>query len=447
MTSNLDLLDWLLDKTRSFGADAADAVMFETTDISCSRRMGKPEGLERSENEAIGLRGWCGKSQAIVSSTDFSKDALQELAERCVAMAKITPPDPDSALASEQEFATQFADLDLCDNQEPSSEWMVAQCAEAEEAALAVKGITNSEGADVNYSNSKVHLAIDNGTSRFNQLYPASHFSLSVSVLAGTGVDMQRDYDYSTTRHKADLGNGSAIGKEAAERTLKRLHPRKIPSSQQPIIFDPRVSRQLLSVFAGAISGSAIARGSSFLKDDMGKAIFSNQVTIIDDPHRVRGLGSRPFDAEGVANHKHTLVEHGELKSWLLDIRTGNKLGLKTTGHASRGLASPPSPSTTNLYMENGSISPDELIRSVGTGLYVTETFGMGINSVTGDYSQGVSGFWIENGELAYPVSEITIAGHLKAMFSHLVVANDLVFRYATNAPTVCIESMTIAGT
>lgn len=448
MNDSLETLTWLLDKTRSFGVDAADVVLFETVDINVTERLGKPEGIERSESKALGLRVFMGQKQAIASTTDISKAALTELAERVSSMAKAAPADPDSTLAPGELLCREIPNLDLYDAAEPDSAWLTAQCKEAESTAMSVKGITNSEGADAHYSKSITSLAIaDNNGVRFAGSYPSSYFTISVSVVAGEDTGMERDYDYTSARHRSDLAKPAIIGQSAAERALKRLNPRKIASCQVPVVFDPRISRSLLSTFAGAISGASVARGSTFLKDKMGSEIFEKHITIIDDPHRKRGFGSKPFDGEGVKNQKRAIVENGELKTWLLDMRTANKLGLTTTGHAARGVGSPPSPSATNLYMQPGALSPELLIKDIKKGLYVTETFGMGVNIVTGDYSQGAAGFWIENGEITYPVSEITIAGHLSDIFKTATPANDLVFRYATNAPTLRIESMTVAGT
>jgi PmbA protein len=446
--NNSDTISQLLEKTIRLGATACDVVMFETVDISTSQRMGKPEGLERSESKAIGLRAFKGSQQAIVSGTDTNTDALTELAERAVSMAKATPADLHSTLAPESLFATNIPDLDLCDDHEPDVDWLKQQCKLGEDAALSVEGITNSESADAHYSKSKIHLGIHNGEHiAFENHYASSHFSLSVCVLAGNGTAMQRDYDFTSSRHRSDLQDVTAIGLNAAKRTLERLNPRKVPTCQVPVVFDPRISRGLVSIVANAISGSSIARGSSFLKNALHTQIFPASISIIDNPHIKRGLGSRPFDGEGVRNQKHAIIEDGMLTTWLLDMRTANKLNLTTTGHASRGVSSPPSPASTNLYMKNGKFTPETLIKDIKSGLYVTETFGMGVNIVTGDYSQGAAGFWIENGVIAYPVSEITIAGHMSEMFKSLSAANDLVFRYGTNAPTLRIESMTVAGT
>jgi PmbA protein len=452
MSLDSNLLTQLLKTARSCGADGADAVMFETTNISISQRMGSPEGIERSENSAMGLRVFVRKGngetgQANVSSTDFNENSLKELAQRVVAMAKIAPADMDSTLAPTALYSKSIKNLDLLDPVEPSPAWLLEQCALAEDAALRVKGITNSEGADASYSKSRISLAIaGNDGAEFSGSYEGSHFSVSVSVLAGSGTTMERDYDFTTSRHRSDLDSAKNIGISAANRAVKRLNPRKVSSCQAPVIFDPRVSKSLLSILGGCISGAAIARGASFLKDSLNSQVFAKGIRIIDDPHLPRGFSSRPFDMEGVANKKSALVEDGVLQSWLLDIRTANKLKMQTTGHASRGISSPPSPSSTNFYMESGKLTPHELISDIKNGLYLTETFGMGINTITGDYSQGAAGFWIENGQVAYPVSEITIAGNLKDMFLRLTPANDLTLRYSTNAPTIRVENMTVAG-
>ncbi len=438
------LLESLISRAKSLGADAADAVFFDSSETRSASRKGVPETIELAESSITGLRVWVGKRQALASSTDLSSRAINELAERVVSMARVSTEDADSRLAPAARLASSIPKLDIFDGTEPTPAWLEQQCREAEETALAVKGITNSEGAEAAYSTYSATLATSGG---FTQSYQSSHFSVSVSVLAGTGTNMERDYEFASCRHRADLPAAAGIGKEAAARTLRRLNPRKVNTASVPVIFDPRVSRSLLSCFSGAINGSAIARGTSFLKDALGKPVFAGAVNIMDDPHRLRGLSSRPFDGEGVAGRRIALVENGVLKSWLLDVRTANKLQLETTGHASRGAGSPPSPGSSNLYMEPGGDSPAALIGSVKSGFYVTETFGMGINLVTGDYSQGASGFWIENGKLAYPVSEVTIAGQLKDMFTQATPANDLEFRYGTNAPTLHIARMTVAGT
>jgi len=443
MKEPLALITDLIATSRRAGADAADALLYASTSLSVSERMGQPEGLERSESAGIGLRVFVGSRAAMVSSSDTSPAALQELLERAVAMARIAPEDPYSSLAPEALLAHNIPDLDLYDAHEPKTAWLQEQCKIAEGAARAVEGITNSEGADAAYGSTRFTLAASNG---FAKSYRTSNLSVSVSVLAGSGTAMERDYDFSSARFASDLADPQAIGRNAASRALARLNPRKISTQSVPVIFDPRVSKGLVSAFASAINGSAIARGTSFLKDALGTSVFGSPITILDDPHRLRGQGSRPFDGEGVANKKTLLVENGVLKTWLLDIRSANKLGLATTGHATRGLSSPPSPSTSNLALQPGPLSPQELMADIKNGFYVTEVFGMGVNLVTGDYSQGASGFWIENGEKTYAVSEVTIAGKLQDMFKRLIPASDLEFRYATNAPTLRVEGMMVAG-
>jgi len=399
--------------------------------------------VERSESLGVSLRVFMGGRTALVSSSDTGKHALAELVSRAVAMAELAPEDPFTALAPEALLARSVADLDLCDPSEPDSRALQEQCARAEDAALAIKGITNSEGAGASSAHYRFTLAASNG---FSASYRTSHSSLSVSVLAGEGTAMERDYDYTSARFVSDLAPPEIIGRNAATRAVARLGSRKAQTQQVPVVYDPRVAKNLLGSFAGAINGSAIARGTSFLKEDMGKQIFLPAVTIIDDPHRRRGLSSRPFDGEGVANRKMALVDKGVLTSWVLDMRSANRLKLSPTGHATRGLSSPPSPGTTNLYIEAGALSPAALIADIRAGFYVTEVFGMGVNLVTGDYSQGASGFWIENGERSYAVSEVTVAGKLQEMFLRMTPANDLEFRYGTNAPTLRVEGMTVAG-
>lgn len=440
-------LETLLHKALLSGATKADAVWFDNVDLSLACRKGTLEGLDRSESRAITLRAFCGDSQAIVSSTDTSLKSLENLARAAVDMARISPPDPLCRLAPKDRILTSMPALDLCDEDEPETESLFSRAQEVEAAALAIKGITNSEGAEASYSKSLIGLmTADDGKIQFSGHYKASHSSLSTSVLAGSGTEMQRDYDFSTARHQSDLKKASDIGRLAGERTVARMHPKKIPSGAMPVIYDRRVSRQLVSAFASCINGSSIVRGASFLLKDMDKPIFSSNVTMVDNPLRKRGLASKPFDGEGVATQMLTLVDKGILTSWVLDVRSAAALNLATTGHASRSMGSPPSPSTTNLYMEAGKDSLEALMKPIKKGLLITETFGTGINTITGDYSQGASGFMIENGVIAYPVAEITIAGHLRDMFAQMIPANDLVFDYATNAPSIFIERMSVAG-
>ncbi|HVY94862.1 MAG TPA: metallopeptidase TldD-related protein, partial [Bryobacteraceae bacterium] len=336
-----------------------------------------------------------------------------------------------------------FPKLDIEDPNEPSAETLIARAKDAEAAAMAVPGVTNSEGGGASFGRSAVTLATSEG---FFGAYAGTSHSVGVSVLSGEGTGMERDYESASARHSSDLDSSETIGKSAGERAVKRLNPRRVKSQSVPVVFDPRVSAGLIGHFAGAISGASIARGVSFLKEFMGKPVFAPGITIIDDPHRIRGLRSKPFDGEGVKNQRRAIIEDGVLTTWLLDCSSAKQLGLTSTGHAARGTGGPPSPSTTNFYMEAGKLSPGELMADIREGFYVTELMGMGVNGVTGDYSRGAAGFWIENGKIAYPVSEITIASNLKEMFRNLTPANDLVFRYGTNAPTLRVEGMTIAG-
>jgi PmbA protein len=438
-----ETLEQLIAAAKNAGADAADALTVESVSSSVSYRLGKLEDVERAESHDLGLRVFVGQRVAFVSSTDFARDALSQLPERAVAMAKLAPEDKYAGLAPRERLAKQIPSLDLEDAHEPAAADLVALAREVEGAAMSVSGVTNSEGGGTSFSRNAVMLATSEG---FFGGYAGTSFGIGVAVLAGEGTSMERDYDQATARHRSDLQDAVAVGRSAGERAVRRLNPRKMKSQAVPIVYDPRVSGGLVSHAAGAISGASIARGVSFLKDMMGKAVFASSVNIVDDPHRIRGLRSKPFDGEGVANRPWKLVENGVLKTWLLDCASAKQLGLATTGHAARGTGGPPSPSSTNLYMAPGSMTPDELMADIRQGFYVTELIGMGVNGVTGDYSRGAAGFWIENGQIAFPVSEITIAGNLKDMFRDLTPASDLEFRYGTNAPTVRVEGMTIAG-
>jgi PmbA protein len=447
MTDNpengLDLLQDLVARACRAGADAADAVMVEGVSLSHARRLGKTEKLERSEGQDLGLRVLIGRRQAIASSSDRTKAALAELVERAVAMARTVPEDPFCGLAESDEIARDWPRLDMLDPEEPAVEVLIERARAAEEAALAVAGVSNSEGAEAGWGRSSVALVASNG---FAGCYAGSSHGISVAVLGGSGTAMERDYDFSSAVHAADLKDPAAIGRSAGERTVRRLNPRKMPTCRCPVVFEPRVARGFLSHLMGAIAGPAIARGTSFLKDRLHQRIFPEAITVIDDPHRPRGLRSKPFDGEGVANRRRALIDKGVLTSWILDLRSARQLGLQTTGHAARGTSSPPSPAATNLWIEPGTASPEELIADIKSGFYVTEMMGMGVNGVTGDYSRGAAGFWIDNGAIAFPVSEMTVAGNLKDMFLRLVAANDLEFKAGVDAPTLRIDDLTVAG-
>ena len=437
-------LDDLVRRAVAAGADAADAVLFESANLSVAQRLGASEGIERAESQDIGLRVFRGRRQAVVSSTDVSADALAGLIERAMAMAGAVPEDPYCGLADRALLAADIPDLDLADDAEPTPEALVAQAAAAEDAARAVAGVTNSEGAEAGWSRARIALVTSDG---FSGGYGVTQFSIGASVIAGEGTTMERDYDHASARFAADLDDPVAIGRSAGERAVARLGPRKAPSGAAPVIYDPRASRGLLGHLGSAIGGPAIARGTSFLKDRLGEAVFADGVTITDDARRPRGLRSKPFDGEGVATAARDIIDGGVLTSWLLDSRSARQLGLASTGHAARGTSTPPSPQSTNLYLAPGTLSPDDLIADIDRGFYITELIGMGVNGVTGDYSRGAAGFWIENGQRTHPVSEVTVAGNLAEMFRHLTPANDLVFRYGVDAPTVRIDGMTVAGT
>ena len=438
------LLDDLITKAKKRGADAADALLVNSTSISHAERLGQTERLERSEARDLGLRVFFGKQQAVVSSNDWQAETLDDLVDRAVAMAKVVPEDPYCGLADvDQLFTGDLPELDIFDSTEPAPEALIERAKAAEEAARAVKGGTNSEGAESSWSLNDVTLAASNG---FSGGYEISRHGVGVSVIAGEGTGMERDYEFSSTVHESDLDDSTAVGKAAGERAVKRLSSRKGPTLKAPVVYDPRVSHGLIGHLASAINGSSIARGTSFLKDAMDTKVFADGITITDDPHRKRGLRSKPFDAEGLANQSMSLIEDGVLKSWILDLRSARQLGLTSTARASRGVSGPPSPSVTNLYLVAGTDTPAALMSDIDSGFYVTELMGFGIDMVTGDYSRGAAGYWIEKGEIAYPVSEMTVAGNLKDMFLNLTPANDLTFRYGTNAPTVRVDGMTVAG-
>lgn len=439
-----DILSALLSDASTFGAEAADAVVIEAVSSGVSCRMGALEDVERSEGTDLGLRIMIGRRQATVSTTDLSRQSLKELAERCAAMAKAAPEDPYCGLAPEDRLAKPpFRDLDLGDFTEPSAKDLEARALACEAAALAVKGVTNSIGAGASYSEGRKYFATSHG---FFGGGAGSNHSASVSVLAQDESGMERDYDYDSKRHLEDLTSAEEIGKSAGERTVARLSPRKIKSRTAPVIFDNRLSSSLIGHLAGAVNGGAIARGVSFVKDKKGETLFPKNVSIIDDPHILRGAGSCGFDGEGVANERIDLVKDGILTGWMMNTSQAKQLGLETNGRASRGVGSGPGAGSTNLYMQAGTHAPEALMGQAGEGLLLTDMFGPQVNPNTGDYSVGCSGFWFENGAIAYPVSEITIAGNLLEMYAGLVPGADLEFRGATNAPSLLIPAMTIAG-
>jgi PmbA protein len=428
-----DLMRW----AKAAGAETAEGFYINGESISVAQRMGKREKLEGSEGRDLRLRVFVGQRSASVSSTDFAPKALRTLVERAVGMARAVPEDPYSGIAPAELLATRWPDLDLDDKgRPPSAKALLALAAEAEDAARSVKGVTNSEGAEAAWSRSTMMLVTSNG---FSGGYRRGGYSLSCAVLAGEGTGMERDYEWSSAVHFDDLMPAARIGRNAGRFAVERLNPRKAANARVPVVYDRRLSGGMLGHLAGAINGRAVARGTSFLKDSMGQQIFAKGIRIIDNPHRKRGLGSRPFDGEGLPVKRRAVIDDGVLTTWLLDLASARQLKLKPTGHGPHG-------STSNFTLEKGKLSPAELIADIKSGLYITDLIGYGVNGVTGDYSRGASGFWIENGKKAWPVSGITVAGNLKDMFLNMTQANDLQFKSSTNAPTVRIEGMTIAG-
>ncbi len=433
----------LVEAARRAGADAADAVAVRGVSVGVEVRDGRVEESERSEGDDVGLRVLVGQRQAVVSTNDISGDGVATLAERAVAMARVAPEDKYVGLADPSLLARELPELDLLDPDIPSTAELERRAQEAEAAALAVKGVTKSGGASASAGMGGMVLVTSSG---FHGAYLRSSQSISMTAISGEGTGMERDYDYTSAPHAADLYSPERVGHSAGERAVARANPRKVETCQVPVVFDPRASGSLVGHLVSAINGASIARKTSFLKDKLGAQLFADNIRIIDDPLRRRGLRSQPFDAEGVSVKKLAIIDRGVLTSWLLDCATARELGLATTGHAHRGVSSSPSPGPYNLHLEAGEATPAELISDIRQGFYVTDLIGSGVNGVTGDYSRGASGFWIENGTITYPVSEVTIAGHLLPMFKSLVAANDLEFRYGINAPTVRIEGLTLGG-
>lgn len=439
----IDLAESLVAAARRAGADAADAVAVRSISLSVEVRDDAVEESERSEGDDVGLRVLVGRRQAVVSTNDTGHLDAKALAERAVAMARVAPEDRFAGLAEPDRLAREIPDLDMVDPELPSVTQLEGLARSAEAAALAVAGVTRSGGASASSGVGGMVLATSHG---FRGAYLASRHSLAMTAIAGEGTAMERDYDFTSALHAADLDDPGAIGRKAATRAVERLHPRKVETRRVPVVFDPRVASSLIGHLAGAINGSAVARKTSFLQDRLGARLFRPGIRVIDDPLRRRGLRSRPFDGEGVAGRTLAVIEDGVLASWFLDSATARELGLSTTGHAQRGVSSSPSPASTNLHLAAGTRTREDLIRDIDDGFYVTDLIGMGANLVTGDYSRGAAGFWIERGTLAYPVSEVTIAGHLAEMFANLEPADDLAFRYGINAPTVRVEGLTVAG-
>jgi PmbA protein len=438
-----DLASRLVAAAHRAGASEADAVAVRSVSLAVEVRDGAVEESQRSEGDDIGLRVLVGRKQAAVSTNDLNGDGIDALAERAVAMARAAPEDKFAGLADPALLAKNFPDLDLLDPDMPSVDLLEKRARTAEAAALGIKGVAKSGGASASAGIGGMVLVTSHG---FQGATLGSRHSISMSAIAGSGTAMEQDYDFSSTLHAADLDRADEIGRTAGERAVKRLNPRKVATRRVPVVFDTRISGSLIGHLASAANGAAIARKTSFLKEKLGERIFAPGIDVVDDPLRRRGQRSHPFDAEGVATRKLKLVEDGVLKTWLLDSATARELNMTTTGHAQRGASSVPYPGPSNLYLAPGKDGPQQLIAEIEDGFFVTDLIGMGVNLVTGDYSRGAAGFWIENGETTYAVSEVTIAGHLAELFASLRPANDLSFRFGTNAPTVRVEGLTVAG-
>jgi PmbA protein len=442
-----DIAEALVTRARRAGADAADAVVGESTGLEVGIRLGEVEKLKRSRERRAGVRVFVGGATAIASGGDLSAAGLEALVADAIALARVTASDPHGGLPEPADLATTVPDLGLYDaaveTVEPDQAF--ARCHAAEEAARAASAeITNSEGAEFGCGGGTVALASSHG---FVGAYGASTFGLSAVPIATRDGEMQRDYWYSTSRTLAGLEPAAAIGREAARRALRRLGARRVATGEYPIVFDAEVAASLLRHLAAAIAGPSLYRRASYLVGRLGNPVAADMVTIVDDPLRPGGLGSRPFDGEGVGSTRRTVVKRGVLTSYLLDTYSARRLALRTTGHAARAAGDAPTVAPTNFHLEAGPHTPEAIIASVERGLYVTELIGFGVNTVTGDYSRGAAGLWIERGELTHPVEEITIAGNLDQMFRAItMVGNDLRFRNAIAAPTVKIASMTVAG-
>jgi PmbA protein len=440
-----DMAAQLLDAARKAGAGEADVLAVEADGVSVKTRNGKTDEVERSETQDYGLRVFVNKASAVVSGAIRSSADAATMAERAVAMAKIAPPDPSLGLLDPTpgRIGGEELELELDDGVMKQADELALLAAEAEDAAASVTGVSKTDSASAHSGRRRIIVLNSRG---FDASYGRSGHSISATAIAGEGTAMEREYDYSYKVHFADLKPAGEIGRRAGELAVRALGPRKIKSQKCPILFEARVASTFASLLASAANGASVARGTSFLKDALETQVFAPGIRIVDDPRQVRGTASKPFDAEGQLTGRLALVDDGFLQTWLLDGRTAAKLGLHTNARAARSTGGQPSPSSTNLWLEAGSKSADELMREAGSGVLITSMFSSGVNMVTGDFSRGASGLWFENGEIAYPVSEITIAGNLKDMFAHLTPASDLEFRGSVNAPTCLVEGMTIAG-
>jgi PmbA protein len=447
MTQALDALTaQMLDAAKTAGADAADAMAVRGTSLSVDVRAGVLEEAQREEGTDIGLRVFVGQRTAIVSASDTTSRTLSEMAERAVAMAREAPENPYAGLADANQLATDWdvTSLELYDpTEEPAPAALQEDAAEAEAAALDVEGITQVQSAGAGYGAREIYLAGSNG---FAGGYQRTDRGLGCVAIAGTGANMERDYDGDSRIFQNDLRSATEIGRTAAERTLQRLDARKPPTGAFPVLFDERIASSLIGHLLGAINGSAITRGASFLRDAMGTQVLPKGLSLIEDPHRPRITGSRPFDAEFLPTSKRAVIEDGVLQQWTLDLATGRQLDLPSTANAARGAGSGPSPSSWNMELTQGTANREELISDMGTGLLVTSMIGATINPNTGDYSRGAAGLWIENGKVTHAINECTIAGNLRDMLLAMIPANDARMHLSRIVPSILVPGMTIAG-
>ena len=440
----LDRATRLVEQAKKAGADAADAVYACDASTEVQVRLGALEDVVRSEGEDIGLRVFIGQRSATISSSSMNPDVLAKLVDRALDMAREAPEDQFAGLAPADMLANgPFFDLQGDDGLDPDPQVLREAAMACEDAARAVKGVTNSEGAGASAGRSIFALATSHG---FAGVSHASGYGVSASVIAGEGDAKERDYDWHSARYLSDLNQPADIGRRAGERAVRRVNPGTLQSGTMPVVFDPRIGGSMIGHLIVSISGSSIARKTSFLLDKLGAQLFDTGLSIIDDPLRVRGLASRNFDGEGLPAARRVIIDKGVLTGWLMESASARQLGLSPTGHASRGVSGAPGTSPSNLHLEGGSLSVAELIGDIKNGVYIHELSGQGVNPVTGDYSRGAAGFRIENGEITGPVAEFTIAGNLIDMFTNLRAANDLEFIRSTNVPTLRIDGMMIAG-
>ncbi len=446
MTQLAELAERVLDAAKAAGADAADALIAKGTSVSIEVREGALEHAERAEGIDLGLRVLMGERQACVSISDDSASSIATMAERAVAMAKEAPADPTCGLADPSQLATEWDvdALELFDGGDaPAAEELQRWAVEAEAAALAVEGVAQAQGSGSGFSDTSLFLAGSNG---FRGGYRRGSYSTSCVAISGEGLTMERDYHGEARSHLADLPDAAGIGRLAGERAVERAGSTRPPTGAYPVLFDERIAASLIGHLVGAINGSAIVRGASFLKDALGEQVLPSGLSLVENPHRPRVAGSRPFDGEGLPVQERAIVKDGVLQGWTLDLATARKLGMESTGNASRGVSNPPSPSSGNLSLTQGDQSREALIAQMGTGLIITSMIGSTINPNTGDYSRGASGFWVENGEITGPVNECTVAGNLRDMLMNITPANDGRAHLSRVVPSLLVEGLTIAG-